>query len=66
MVDYYCKDEKDDSRFMTAWFYVNSNVKIKDFNANLKRKIIDNYFTAKNTTEHNKTNIKNMVNAEKE
>lgn len=41
MVEYYCNDERDDSRFMTAWFFVNTNVTDATQNIELKKLIID-------------------------
>lgn len=66
IVDYYCKDESDDSRFMTAWFQVNSNVKDDESNKSLKRLVIENFLHSKHITEKNKTNVSNMINGLKD
>jgi chromatin segregation and condensation protein Rec8/ScpA/Scc1 (kleisin family) len=66
IVDYYCKDENDDSRFMTAWFYISSNVLDEESNKSLKRHVIENFLHSKNITEKNKTNVNNMINGVKD
>jgi len=50
MVNYYCNDDRDDSRFMTAWFFVNTNVTNIAQNTELKKTIIDSYVKSPNTT----------------
>jgi hypothetical protein len=40
-LDHYCNDIKDDNRYQTAWFYVNTNVKVTSENADLKKYIVE-------------------------
>jgi hypothetical protein len=47
---------------MTAWFYVNSNVKDDLSKAELKRQIVENFLKSNNVTDHNRKNVKNMIN----
>lgn len=65
-VEYFCNDEDDDSRFMSAWFYVNSSVKDDNTKKFLRRRIVDNFMRSSNTTKKNRDNVKNMVNSLKE
>jgi negative regulator of replication initiation len=51
---------------MTAWFYINSNVKEIELNKDLKRRIVDNFLRSSNLTTKNKRNFKMMIQAIKE
>merc|ERR1712072_549675 len=65
-VNYYCNDDRDDSRFMTAWFFVNTNVTDIAQNTELKKIIIDSYVKSPNTTAKNKENVEKMINGLKD
>lgn len=60
-VQYYCSDTKDDCRFMTAWFYVNTNLVDSTSNTELKRFIVDCFLDSTNITPKNRANVENMI-----
>lgn len=50
---------------VTAWFYINSNVKDPNENFKLKKTLID-MFCASNVTEKNRANVERMVKSVKD
>jgi Zn-finger protein len=66
MVYYYCNDEKDDASYMTAWFFVNTNVTDIAQNTELKKSIIDSYVKSTYSTAKNKQNVEKMINGLKD
>lgn len=51
---------------MTAWFYVNSNVKDENIKKFFHTRIVDNFMRSTNTTKKNRDNVKNVVNSLKD
>lgn len=60
-VEYQCTNNKDDTRFMTAWFQINTNVKDVSHNADLKNLVVDNFVSGTDITDRNRANVENMV-----
>lgn len=61
MVTQQCHDEKDDGRFTTAWFYINTNIKDTKDNSILKHMVVDTFVASKNITLKNRSNVEQMV-----
>lgn len=60
-VEYYCNETRDENRFVTAWFYINTNVKDQNENYKLKRLVVDIFCNSTNITDINRKNIENLV-----
>lgn len=58
-VTYFCKNNIDENRFVTAWDYIEVNVKHDvDLSLQLKKAVVDFFCSDPDITENNKENLK--------